>query len=434
MRNRGLLAALCCVSGLVGCETRPSTETPTATTPSADAPKSVRVVKEFLGTIDLEKGTLTVVPAPGELGTTKQGLQEANVVQDGKAGTGPAESVELVTTNLAQGANCGGGSLDADVTLRSFYTSQLQNVHVEFTRVTPAGRELCNSETVVPPGLSNQFGLVAYGTLNPNAAASRTWQFKLPDQTNFMFKGRVMADIGPSCTDGIQNQGETGIDCGGPCAACPTCSDGIQNQGETGIDCGGPCAACPTCSDGIRNQGETGIDCGGPCPACGCGSPVMANMFVWLKADAITLSDGSPVAAWPDSSGNGRNAMAPAGQPTFRTGVVNGLPVVRFSGVQPVVFGNMPIPPGGYSYFIVWSRTNAGGSDYVLGRDGGTYMYLQYGSNWYVGNRPLTVPMAAGTFFLKDAVVDAATIFRYTNGTPETPQSKDSSSTIASIG
>ena len=27
-------------------------------------------------------------------------------------------------------------------------------------------------------------------------------------------------------------------------AAPPTCSDGIQNQGETGIDCGGPCKAC----------------------------------------------------------------------------------------------------------------------------------------------------------------------------------------------
>jgi hypothetical protein len=25
----------------------------------------------------------------------------------------------------------------------------------------------------------------------------------------------------------------------------PTCSDGIQNQGETGVDCGGPCPACP---------------------------------------------------------------------------------------------------------------------------------------------------------------------------------------------
>ncbi|MBK8414265.1 MAG: hypothetical protein IPL22_06950 [Bacteroidetes bacterium] len=54
-----------------------------------------------------------------------------------------------------------------------------------------------------------------------------------------------------TCSDGIQNQGETGIDCGGPCAACPTatCSDGIQNQGETGIDCGGPCAPCPTVGD-----------------------------------------------------------------------------------------------------------------------------------------------------------------------------------------
>ena len=80
-----------------------------------------------------------------------------------------------------------------------------------------------------------------------------------------------------TCSDGIQNQGETGIDCGGPnCPACPqtpTCNDGIQNQGETGIDCGGPnCPACPTtptCNDGIQNQGETAIDCGGPnCPAC----------------------------------------------------------------------------------------------------------------------------------------------------------------------
>jgi hypothetical protein len=50
---------------------------------------------------------------------------------------------------------------------------------------------------------------------------------------------------GPTCSDGIQNQGETGIDCGGPCTACATCNDGIQNQGETGVDCGGPCSPCP---------------------------------------------------------------------------------------------------------------------------------------------------------------------------------------------
>jgi len=57
-----------------------------------------------------------------------------------------------------------------------------------------------------------------------------------------------------------------------------SCDDGIQNQGEEDIDCGGPCSSCgeqETCSDGVQNQGETGVDCGGPCDACG--SPPSAS-------------------------------------------------------------------------------------------------------------------------------------------------------------
>jgi len=82
---------------------------------------------------------------------------------------------------------------------------------------------------------------------------------------------------GATCSDGIMNQDETGVDCGGAsCTACgvaATCSDGIMNQDETGIDCGGAsCTACgvsATCSDGIMNQDETGVDCGGAsCSAC----------------------------------------------------------------------------------------------------------------------------------------------------------------------
>lgn len=62
-----------------------------------------------------------------------------------------------------------------------------------------------------------------------------------------------------SCTDGIQNQGETGVDCGGPCTACATCDDGIQNQGETDVDCGGPCTPCNTgggCTDVFVNESD----------------------------------------------------------------------------------------------------------------------------------------------------------------------------------
>jgi len=58
--------------------------------------------------------------------------------------------------------------------------------------------------------------------------------------------GGIGFQPGETCFDGIQNQGEEGIDCGGPCKPCPSCFDGIQNQGEEGVDCGGPCKPCTT--------------------------------------------------------------------------------------------------------------------------------------------------------------------------------------------
>jgi len=74
-----------------------------------------------------------------------------------------------------------------------------------------------------------------------------------------------------------------------------TCTDGIQNQGETGIDCGGPCQPCPTCTDGIQNQGETGIDCGGPCPACTGGNSVLLGSYFETGWDGW-IDGGSDVA------------------------------------------------------------------------------------------------------------------------------------------
>lgn len=100
-------------------------------------------------------------------------------------------------------------------------------------------------------------------------------------------------NICPSCSDGIQNQGETGVDCGGPCAACSgdPCSDGILNNGETSIDCGGPnCAPCPTCFDGLQNQGETGVDCGGPCMSCSTNStPTNSSCGTCPASASVTI-------------------------------------------------------------------------------------------------------------------------------------------------
>lgn len=106
----------------------------------------------------------------------------------------------------------------------------------------------------------------------------------------------------PTCTDGIQNGTETGVDCGGSCPACPTeptCNDGIQNGTETGIDCGGFCPACPTeptCNDGIQNGTETGIDCGGSCPACAESCEVPTGLFVNNNTGTEATLNWLPVA------------------------------------------------------------------------------------------------------------------------------------------
>jgi len=79
--------------------------------------------------------------------------------------------------------------------------------------------------------------------------------------------------IPPNCYDGILNNDEQLVDCGGPCPPCHHCIDGIwqPHLGETCVDCGGECPACPQCSNCIQDGDESGIDCGGtycgPCAA-----------------------------------------------------------------------------------------------------------------------------------------------------------------------
>ncbi|WP_142786219.1 glycoside hydrolase family 16 protein [Changchengzhania lutea] len=66
--------------------------------------------------------------------------------------------------------------------------------------------------------------------------------------------------VNSTCTDGIQNGTETGIDCGGDlCDSCPpTCNDGIKNGTETDVDCGGD--SCAPCPDPLVSIPTTGYD------------------------------------------------------------------------------------------------------------------------------------------------------------------------------
>ena len=78
----------------------------------------------------------------------------------------------------------------------------------------------------------------------------------------------------PSCNDGAKNGTDTDVDCGGP--SCPRCADGKDCLLPT--DCTNSVCAdkgmglkCqpPSCTDGLKNQDETDVDCGGAtCAGC----------------------------------------------------------------------------------------------------------------------------------------------------------------------
>lgn len=81
----------------------------------------------------------------------------------------------------------------------------------------------------------------------------------------------------PTCTDGVMNGTEIGIDCGGSCPACTNdCDNGIQDGAETGVDCGATCVPCTT--------NNTPID-GGP----GCSPAVQATVLT-TNCDQIGTS------------------------------------------------------------------------------------------------------------------------------------------------
>jgi hypothetical protein len=113
--------------------------------------------------------------------------------------------------------------------------------------------------------------------------------------------GPIDCPTGTSCVcqfaaanDGVQNGGETDVDCGGSSTpgsdGAPPCAAGLHcliTSDCASLDCTGAVAATSvsaavpgvcqpaTCSDGIQNEGESDVDCGGPCPPCAVGKACM---------------------------------------------------------------------------------------------------------------------------------------------------------------
>ena len=128
-----------------------------------------------------------------------------------------------------------------------------------------------------------------------------------------------------------------------------------------------------------------GLLVGGLTAAAAHATPVNdSSLQAWFDASQLTgLSNGDPVSTWADASGNGNDATASAAykEPTYITGALNGLPVVRFDAADDGLGTSLQIYPGfsgwDYSIFVVF---NYRGTDTTSGRRA-----VQGSENWAIG-------------------------------------------------
>jgi hypothetical protein len=215
-----LLAAAALAALVPGCAGDPGESAPDTSAVVLPSPSRGPVLEEFIGHVSPKNGTLTferVKPSATVPGFKTQDLSASGdsltLDNDGVAGSGSNNTVELVTNSVGWNNQCPPGyqsnSFCGNVTLRHFYTRPFSHVHVEITDIKVAGavnytHSALNSDDA-SDGLNGTFGLWEYTApaattpgvvgASPNNVATRDWVFANPDDADFSIKIRVVAAV-----------------------------------------------------------------------------------------------------------------------------------------------------------------------------------------------------------------------------------------------
>jgi hypothetical protein len=109
--------------------------------------------------------------------------------------------------------------------------------------------------------------------------------------------------------------------------------------------------------------------------------PVTADLALHLDAAQLTgLNDGDTVNTWTDMSGLGNNAVRTGGSPTYKTGIINGQPVVRFGNNNDDGFQFSRINTIRTVFWVVKENSGVGTDNFLLG-DSDSYHFHRGGSN-----------------------------------------------------
>ena len=131
----------------------------------------------------------------------------------------------------------------------------------------------------------------------------------------------------------------------------------------------------------------------------------IASCSVWLKADALSLSNNDPVSLWSDSSGNNNHVTQSNASynPIYKTNILNGKPAVFFDGSDDLLTSiNNSIPIAttfavfnekrGYSTFQDWYgavmlKGGSAGQQIFQGYAGSANIFRYYMQAHYIDNK-----------------------------------------------
>lgn len=166
-------------------------------------------------------------------------------------------------------------------------------------------------------------------------------------------------------------------------------------------------------------------------PAGGFSPSDIAGLIAWYKADAIIgLSDGDPVANWPDSSLHGYDASQGESdfQPSYKAGILNGKPVVRFDGIDDhLIAGAIAGLSGQITVFLVRKQSSVVGYPvpwmFHVGDTSYLHLHVPYettSSFWSRRTAVRTNPQVdAVSFYLLDWIEDGSQAILSKNANPQ---------------
>lgn len=135
----------------------------------------------------------------------------------------------------------------------------------------------------------------------------------------------------------------------------------------------------------------------------------VAGYFAHYRGQDLVLADMDPVGAWDDASGQGHalSQATASKKPAYRTGVQNGLPVVRFDATDDYLgFGARILSPrsGSFTVFAV-GKTSGTAAAAIAAQDEGTPV-LQLLLNNTAGKARVFLRDAGGQAAIAQSVTD----------------------------